>query len=163
VDYRRKPCCQIFDDDAAATQGLEMLAKFCGVLVLAGAVGACSATLEDAGGIYVAPGKFDLLKCPDLAKRSMDASAREKKLISLMDRANQDATGPVVNALVYSTDLNTVRAELALLRKTAAEKNCDNLVTRIDQSSSTDQSRPKPRPPKPDAQQSPPSDIPALH
>jgi hypothetical protein len=140
-----------------------MLAKFCGAFVLAGTVAACSATLEDAGGIYVAPGKFDLLKCPDLARRSMEASAREKKLISLMDRANQDPAGPVVNALVYSTDLNTARAELALLRKTAAEKNCDNLVTQTDQPRSTDQPKPKPRQSKPDPQQLPPSDLPALH
>jgi hypothetical protein len=106
-----------------------MWAKFCGAFLLASTVAACSTTLEDMGGLYVAPGKFDLLKCPDLARRSMQASAREQQLTSLMDRANQDAAGPVVNALVYSTDLSTVRAELALLRKTAAEKNCDNLVT----------------------------------
>ena len=101
-------------------------------LILVALTGACSPALEDVGGIgnlYVAPGRYDLLKCPDLAKRAMEASAREKELVSLMDRANQDATGPVVNAFVYSSDLNTVRAQLALLRKTAAEKNCDNLVT----------------------------------
>jgi hypothetical protein len=106
-----------------------MWAKFCGAFLLAGSLAACSTAMEDVGGLYVAPGKFDLLKCPDLARRSMQASAREKELTSLMDRANQDTAGPLVNALVYSTDLNTVRAELAMLRKTAAEKNCDNLVT----------------------------------
>ena len=108
-----------------------MWGKACAGLILAGALAACSTTFEDVSNVYVAPGKFDLLKCPDLAKRSMEASAREKELTSLMDRANQDLAGPIVNALVYSTDLNTVRAELALLRKTAAEKNCDNLVTAV--------------------------------
>jgi len=106
-----------------------MWGKACVGLILVGTVAACSTTLEDAGNLYLAPGKFDFLKCPDLAKRSMQASAREKELTSLMDRANQDPAGPIVNALVYSTDLNSVRAELAQLRKTAAEKNCDNLVT----------------------------------
>ena len=90
--------------------------------------GACAPTLEDMGTVYVSPGKYDLLKCPDLAQRAMAASAREKELTSLMDRANQDVAGPVVNALIYSSDLSTVRAQLALLRKTAAEKHCDNLV-----------------------------------
>ena len=108
-----------------------MWGKACVGLILASTVAACSTTLEDAGNLYLAPGKFDFLKCPDLAKRSMEASAREKELTSLMDRANQDPAGPIVNALVYSTDLNTVRAELAQLRKTAAEKNCDNMVTAI--------------------------------
>ena len=102
-----------------------MWGKACMALILVGTVAACSTTLEDAGNLYLAPGKFDFLKCPDLAKRSMEASAREKELTSLMDRANQDPAGPIVNALVYSTDLNTVRAELAQLRKTAAEKNCE--------------------------------------
>jgi len=108
-----------------------MWVRICGVVLLAGTIGACSATLEDAGGIYVSPGKYEFLKCPDLAQRSMAASAREKELTSLMERANQDTAGPLVNAMVYSTDLSTVRAELALLRKTAAEKNCDNLVTAV--------------------------------
>ena len=110
-----------------------MWAKFCGAFLLAGALAACSTTLENMGSLYAAPGKFDLLKCPDLARRSMNASAREQELTSLMDRANQDAAGPMINAFVYSTDLSTVREELALLRKTAAEKNCDNLVTEIPQ------------------------------
>jgi hypothetical protein len=130
------------------------MVKQCGVLLLVGALAACTATLDDVGGLYVAPGKFDLLKCPDLAKRSTVASNREKQLISLMDRANQDVAGPVVNAMVYSNDLNTVRAELALLRKTAAEKHCDNLVTQVDQPKAVDQ--PNPRQPRS-------TDLPALH
>jgi hypothetical protein len=120
-----------------------MWGKACAGLILASAVAACSMTFEDAGSLYVTPGKFDFLKCPDLAKRSMEASAREKELTSLMDRANQDAAGPIVNAMVYSTDLNNVRAELALLRKTAAEKNCDNLVTAVSEPKVPD--RPAPR------------------
>jgi hypothetical protein len=108
-----------------------MWVKACGVVLLAGAFSACTTAFEDMGGIYVSPGKFDLLKCPDIAQRSIAASKREKELTSLMDRSNQDPAGPVVNALVYSTDLSTVRAELAMLHKTAAEKNCDNLVTEI--------------------------------
>jgi hypothetical protein len=106
-----------------------MWPRICSAFLVASLAAACSTTFEDSGSLYVSPGKYDFLKCPDLAKRSMEASAREKELTSLMDRANQDTAGPLVNALIYSTDLNTVRAELALLRKTAAEKNCDNLVT----------------------------------
>jgi hypothetical protein len=136
------------------------MVKRCGVFLLVGTLAGCAATLDDIGGLYVAPGKFDLLKCPDLGKRSIAASTREKQLISLMDRANQDAAGPVVNALVYSNELNTVRAELALLRKTAAEKHCDNLVTQADQP-------PNRLTPKPVDQPSPKqprsTDLPALH
>jgi hypothetical protein len=123
-----------------------MWEKTSAALLLASTLAACSATLDDPGSLYVAPGKFDFLRCPDLAQRSMRASTREKELTSLMDRANQDPAGPLVNALVYSTDLNTVRAELAMLRKTAAEKKCDNLVTNI---------------PEPSAPNKPPSSKPA--
>ena len=131
-----------------------MSGKRCGILLLAGAMGACSPTVEDMGSVFVTPGKYDLLKCPDLAKQSIAAAKREKELVSLMDRANQDGAGPVVNTFVYSSDLATVRAQLALLRKTAAEKNCDNLVTQLEQSKPVDQ--PKPKPP-------PTSNLPALH
>jgi hypothetical protein len=123
------------------------------VLFLTGVVAACSPTVEnvgslDLGSVYVAPGRYDLLKCPDLAKRAMTASAREKELVSLMDRANQDPAGPVINAMIYSSELDTVHAQLAMLRKVAAEKKCDNLVTQVEQ--------PKPATPKsPQNQQSP--------
>ena len=138
------------------------MVKQCGVILLTGALAACAGTLDDAGGLYMTPGKFDLLKCPDLANRSTVASSREKQLISLMDRANQDTAGPVVNALVYSNDLNTVRAELALLRKTAAEKHCDNLVTQADQPRGASQPIPKPTD-QPNPKQPRSTDLPALH
>jgi hypothetical protein len=95
------------------------------------ALGACSSGGFDkvyTGGFWVQPGKYDFLKCPDLAKRSMEDSARERELVSLMDRANQEAAGPLVNLMVYRSDLEQVRADLALLQQTAREKGCDNLV-----------------------------------
>ncbi len=79
-------------------------------------------------GFWVQPGKYDFLKCPQLAQESLAHSAREKELLSLMERANESAAGPVVNFMVYETDLQQVRGELALLRQTAREKGCDNLV-----------------------------------
>ena len=112
--------------------------------LLAGVLAACSSTFESLGDPMIAPGKFDLLKCPDLARRSVLASQREKELMSLMDRANQDAVGPVVNTMVYAPDLASVRAELELLRKTAAEKNCDNLVADVPAPNASPQAK-KPR------------------
>ncbi len=101
----------------------------CAALALA----ACSSTGTGfdkvyTGGFWVEPGKYEFLKCPDLASRSVADSAREKELMSLMERANQDTFGPVVNLMVYQSDLEQVRADLALLQQTAREKGCDNLV-----------------------------------
>lgn len=100
-----------------------MWVKACGLLLVASAVAACA--LDQFGSLYVAPGKYDTLKCPDLNTFSTNLSQREKELTSLMDRANQDVAGPVVNALTYATDLESVRANLAMVKKAAAEKNCD--------------------------------------
>jgi hypothetical protein len=94
----------------------------CAALALAG----CSSLQNfDTGSFYVQPGKYQFLKCPDLAKQSAAAAAREKDLVGLMERANQDTAGPIVNAMVYSTDLGQVRAELQQLQQTAHEKGCD--------------------------------------
>lgn len=93
------------------------------VLLVASAVTACA--LDQFGSLYVAPGKYDALKCPDLNSLSIKLSDREKELTSLMDRANQEFGGPIVNALTYQTDLESVRANLAMVAKAAAERNCD--------------------------------------
>jgi hypothetical protein len=119
--------------------------KIGGAFVVAVMASACSTTFDQVGSLYVAPGKFALLKCPDIAARSIADSNREKELTSLMDRANQDTAGPVINTLIYSTDLSTVRAELGELRKTAEEKNCNNPVTAAKQpTASVQRSDPNP-------------------
>jgi hypothetical protein len=80
------------------------------------------------GSFFVQPGKYQFIKCPDLANRSMAASNREKELVSLMERANQDVAGPLINLTVYSADLHQVRADLEELQREARQKGCDNLV-----------------------------------
>src|ERR1700719_1416236 len=96
-------------------------------LVMACLAGAGLALARRAGGfdkvysgnVWVQPGKYEFLKCPDLAQRSMADSNREKELVSLMERANQETAGPLVNAMVYSADLHQVRADLELLAQTS--------------------------------------------
>jgi hypothetical protein len=103
---------------------------FVGVGCAALALGACSTSFDKVhtGTFWVQPGKYDFLKCPDLAKRSMADSVRESELVSLMERANQEAIGPFINFTVYASDLEQVRADLALLQRTAREKGCDSLT-----------------------------------
>jgi hypothetical protein len=45
-----------------------------------------------------------------------------------MSRARESGGGPVVNALVYQDELNTVRAELQALHKTADDKRCAPVI-----------------------------------
>ena len=107
---------------------MRKLVLFMGMGCTALALGACSTDKIYTGGFWVQPGKYDFLKCPDLARLSIADSAREKELVSLMERANQDAAGPLVNLVVYRSDLEQVRADLVLLQETAHQKGCDNLV-----------------------------------
>ncbi|HEY2134337.1 MAG TPA: hypothetical protein VGH49_00520 [Xanthobacteraceae bacterium] len=106
-------------------RGWVVIGMGCTALALAG----CG-SIENVhtGSFFVEPGKYQFLKCPELAQRSLTGSQREKELVSLMERANQDAAGPVVNAMVYSADLHQIRADLEELQNTAREKGCDNLV-----------------------------------
>ena len=87
----------------------------------------CSFSLDDS--IYAAPGKFDFLDCASIAERAKKASAREAELTQLMTRASEGAGGQVVNAIVYQDELNTVRAELTALRKTADDKRCAPVIS----------------------------------
>lgn len=100
---------------------------FVGLGCAALALGACTTGVYT-GGFWVQPGKYDFLKCPDLARITLADSAREKELVSLMERADKEAAGPLVNLMVYRSDLEQVRADLALLQETARQKGCDNLV-----------------------------------
>ena len=99
------------------------IAAACLALLISG----CSIALDD--GIYAAPGKFDFLDCSNIANRAKAASSREIELTEMMSRAQDGASGPVVNALVYQDELNTVRAELQALRKTADDKRCAPIIT----------------------------------
>jgi hypothetical protein len=96
------------------------------------ALGACSTSTGFdrfyTSDLWVQPGKYDFLKCPDLASRWMSDSNQEKQLLSLMERANQEAVGPLINLTVYRADLEQLRADMVLLQRTSREKGCDNLV-----------------------------------
>jgi hypothetical protein len=94
-------------------------------LLLVPAVAGCATNVDVADTLFVQPGKFDLLRCQDLASRASSVAARERELMSLMERANQDAAGPLVNAMVYAADLEQVRADQRLIQRTMREKNCD--------------------------------------
>jgi len=101
-----------------------------GWLVLAAALAGCAAMDEKigTGNFYVQPGKFQFLKCPDLAQRYVAASAREKEIMALMDRAGHDMAGTLIGATTYGVDLKQVRAESQLLQQTMREKGCTNTV-----------------------------------
>jgi hypothetical protein len=72
----------------------------------------------------VAPGKYDFLDCPSIAKRLARALYQEAQLTQLMTRASEGAGGAVVNAMVYQDRYNLARAEVRALRKAEEDKKC---------------------------------------
>jgi hypothetical protein len=89
------------------------------------ALGGCSIALDDNSGVFAtAPGKYDLLDCRGLGERTKATVKRETELNDLMERANREAVGPLINVLVYRDELNTVRADHQALQKASDEKRC---------------------------------------
>ena len=72
----------------------------------------------------IAPGKYDFLDCPSIAKRLAKASYQEAQLAQLMTRASEGAGGTVVNAVAYQDRYNLARADVRALRKAEEDKKC---------------------------------------
>ena len=90
--------------------------------LLAVTLGGCAGSLNVDP--FVAPAKFQFLRCEDIAKRLAAAQTREQELRALMDRAETGVGGSTVNILVYQPDLQTVQSELRQLHDAAVEKQC---------------------------------------
>ena len=99
-------------------------------VLLCAALGGCAGGMQSiyTNDFWVQPGKYDFLKCPDLATQSVGLSQNEQRLMSLMERAKQDAAGSIINVAVYQAQLDQTRASLEAVQRTAREKGCDNMV-----------------------------------
>ena len=98
----------------------------CRLVVMATPLAGCaSGAFDQSQDIFVPPGKYQFLRCQDLAKQAEANATRQRELTSLMERASQSAAGPVVNATVYWPDLHQVQANARQLQQTANEKNCN--------------------------------------
>ena len=109
---------------------MRMRIRLGAALLLAAALGGCAGVMQTVGDPYIAPGKFNFLKCPDIAARLETAEARRKELLALMERSGSGVGGGAVNMFVYQPDVDRNEAELRALKQTAAEKNCPANVTK---------------------------------
>jgi hypothetical protein len=91
-------------------------------LMLAVLLAGCSANLDE---LVVAPGKFEIYNCDQLAARGRTAVARERELKTLIDKAEEGSGGALVSTIAYRNDYLTVRGELKQLETTAIDKKCD--------------------------------------
>jgi hypothetical protein len=101
--------------------------------LLAASLGGCATSLNVVGDPFVAPAKFQFLRCEDIAKRLVATTTREHELRGLMDRASTDTGGSAVNMLVYQPDYQTVQSELRQLHEAAVEKQCPKEPPKADE------------------------------
>ena len=95
-------------------------------MLLAMLLAGCSTVMDSVGDPFVQPGKYDFLRCQEIAGQLVSMEARSKELHELMDKANAGFGGSAVNLFVYRPDLAEVDASITLLRKTSDEKRCDD-------------------------------------
>ena len=100
--------------------------------LLAASLGGCATSLNVISDPFVAPAKFQFLRCEDIGKRLVATQAREQELRGLMDRAGAGTGGSAVNFLVYQPDYQTVQSDLRQLHEAAVEKQCPDEPRKAD-------------------------------
>jgi hypothetical protein len=111
--------------DAATARVIVRAARRSAVIALCAALAACSANSDNFSAAFVDPAKFTYYHCDHLNVRAHALKVREQELRTDMARAEQGAGGGLVNALAYRPSYLSVRGELDLLERTAAEKKCE--------------------------------------
>jgi hypothetical protein len=76
---------------------------------------------------YVAPDRFVLFNCDQIATRAASTSARLKELQALITQAGPGSDGRFVSAIAYRPEYVTLRGDMNELRRTAAAKNCKSM------------------------------------
>jgi len=95
------------------------------IAALAAMVAGCAMTDDQAARFLVAPDKYVLYNCDEIAREAQAATARERELQQLMMKADVDASGRLVSAVAYRPDYLSVRGEINELRAAAIAKHCD--------------------------------------
>ncbi len=81
---------------------------------------------DGVGALTVDPGRYSVYHCKDMATRLQGLLTRENELSNLMERASEGGGGGVIiGNLSYRSDYENTLTEEKLLRRTAAEKNCE--------------------------------------
>jgi hypothetical protein len=95
------------------------------LLLVAVSLSGCAMSDDKLASFLVAPGKFALYTCPELAQRAKTTAARQRELEQLMAKAGAGSGGRLVSMLAYRPDYLSARGEMKDLREAAAAKKCD--------------------------------------
>jgi hypothetical protein len=93
------------------------------VCFVAVALGACGS--DGVASLAVDPARYEGYHCKDLVSQWDALVDREKQLRNLIDKASDGGGGTVVAAVAYRGDYATVLEQEKVLKRTAAERNCE--------------------------------------
>ena len=85
---------------------------------------ACAGNDDQAARFLVAPGRYALFNCKQLAQAAEVKVTRQHELEGLMAQTGTGSAGQLVSAVTYRPEYLTLRGELEDMRQTAAEKKC---------------------------------------
>jgi hypothetical protein len=91
-------------------------------LLLAALAAGCAG--DAAEQIFVRPGHFDYLSCPELVTAQQNAAKREQDLKVLIERAEKESIGVLLAAASYRGDLLRAQGEQKMVAEVFSRKNC---------------------------------------
>jgi hypothetical protein len=96
------------------------------MLLLLAACGSVNDPREDRlGNFLVAPGKYRLYDCQQLAQAANGYIDRERELREAKMKAEAAPGGELVSSLAYGSEYGQVRGNIDELRREVTEKKCD--------------------------------------
>jgi hypothetical protein len=107
----------------AMPRRLAVISSVCAALTVALLAGCAS---DDATSrLFVAPDKYVLYTCDEIAREMKVKETREQELAALMAKAGTDAGARMISGMTYDPEYLSVRGEMNDLRASAAAKNCN--------------------------------------
>jgi hypothetical protein len=98
----------------------------CAAALAALTLAACAGGNDDtAARFLVAPGKYVLFNCQQLAQEATVNMTRQHELEGLMAQAGTGSGGQLISSVAYRPEYLTLRGEMADVRRVAADKNCN--------------------------------------
>jgi hypothetical protein len=94
-----------------------------GALLMTCFVAGCSG--DAAEQLFVKPGRFDYLSCPELVTARQNGTKREQELKTLIDRAEKESIGVVVAGTAYRGEYLRVQGEQKMIAEVMQRKSCD--------------------------------------
>jgi hypothetical protein len=91
--------------------------------LIAAALGGCASD-DTTARLLVAPDKYVLYSCPEMAAQMQANAARQRVLEELTAKANTSSSGQIMSTVAYRPEYLQLRGEMNELRRTSAEKNC---------------------------------------